>query len=156
MSRTKPRANSGTQPKVVMVGIMPLSQLWFRRSAEDAESRPGVSRPVLGKMSYQLVERAGPALLVARPRRLGLQTRMRGGELGPGIDRSQLDFDPRFLASFLGIARMGPTPAHDQTGGLVDFDILAAAFMLAAVKHPEPDAEAAAHTDIGFGVQHWS
>ena len=62
------------------------------------------SRPVVGEMPHQLVERAVPALLVAGPRRLGLQARMREGQLRPGIDRSQIDLDTRLFAGFLGLA----------------------------------------------------
>src|SRR3954469_23027876 len=107
-------------------------------------------------MSYQLVERAVPALLVAGSRRLGLQTRMGEGEFGPSIDRPPIDLDTRLPASFLGLASAGPAPAHDQTDGLIDFEILAAALVLAAVKHPEPHPEATAHTDIGFGKEYRS
>src|SRR6185312_11946304 len=77
-------------------------------------------------------------------------------ELGSGIDRSQIDLDTRFFARFLRLARVGPTPAHDQTSWLDDFDILAAALVLSAVKHPEADPESTAHADIGFGKKHRS
>src|SRR6478672_1001699 len=78
------------------------------------------------------------------------------GELGSSIDRSQIDFDTRLFAGFLRLAPVGPMPTHDQAGGLVDFDILAAALMLGAVKHPEPDPETAPHANIGFGKKHRS
>src|SRR3954470_14350727 len=107
-------------------------------------------------MPNQLVERAVPALRVAGPQRLGLQTRMGEGEFSPSFDRPQSDLDTRLPGSFLGLAPMGPTPAHDQTDGSVDFEILAAALVLTAVKHAEPDPEAAAHADIGFGKKHRS
>src|SRR6185437_806716 len=77
-------------------------------------------------------------------------------ELGSGIDRSQIDLDTRFFARFLRLARVGPTPAHDQAGWLDDFEVLAAALMLGAVKHPEADPELTAYPDIGFGKKHGS
>src|SRR5471032_256609 len=121
-----------------MVGIISLSRLLSRWCARGADSF-GAS-----EMPNQLVERAVPALLVAGPRRLGLEARMSEGELRPSINRSQVDLDTRLFARFLGLAAPGPTPAHDQTSGLDDFDILAAALMLGAVEHPEPHPEAAA------------
>src|SRR6185312_17145699 len=81
---------------------------------------------------------------------------MRESELGSGIDRPQIDLDTRLFARFLGLAPVGPTPAHDQAGWLGDFEILAAALMLGAVKHPEADPELTAYPDIGFGKKHRS
>src|ERR1700719_2597918 len=81
---------------------------------------------------------------------------MREGKLGSSIDRSQIDFDTRLFTGFLGFAPVGPMPAHDQTGLLVDFNVLAAALMFGTVKHPEPDPKSAAHADIGFRENHRS
>src|ERR1700721_2653336 len=99
-------------------------------------------------MPHQLVERTVPALLVAVSRRLGLQARMREGELRPRIDRPQVDLDMRLFAGFHRLPAVGPTPAHGQTGGFDDLGILAAALMLTAVEHPEPHPEAPTHADF--------
>src|ERR1700761_1163473 len=75
-------------------------------------------------------------------------------KLCPGIYWTQIDLDMGFLAGFLRFAAMRPPPAHDQTRRLVDFKILASAFMLAAVQHPEAHPKASAHANIGFRHQY--
>ncbi len=63
------------------------------------------------------------------------------GEFGSLDDGAKIDLDPR-LAGIFDAA--GPSPAHDQPLGLHDFEILAAALVLAAVEQAEAHAEAAA------------
>src|SRR5262249_29515083 len=102
-----------------------------REVALRAALRLVVRRP--RKLPHQLLERPGPTRSVAVTGCLGPQTRVGEGEFRSGIDRPQVDFDPRLFARFLRLAAICPTPAHDQTGGFDDFDVLARALMLAAV-----------------------
>ena len=55
--------------------------------------------------SNELVERARPASCVAFLGGFVPEGRMREGELGSSIDRSQIDFDTRLFAGFIGAAR---------------------------------------------------
>ena len=146
-----------------MVGIISRSRLLLllRRSARGAESfnrrrEPGFHgrsavkcRTSLSSAPFQ------PCSWLARDASVCRRECVKVSSVPVSI-ASQIDFDTRLFAGFLGIAPVGPTPAHDQTGWLDDFDILAAALMLGAVKHPEPDPEPAAHANIGFGKKHRS
>src|SRR6202035_622122 len=89
-------------------------------AAADAWSR---SAPVLAQeAAFQLVERSGPALLVAAAALLVMQARMRECQLGPLVDGAKRDLDERF-AGILDAA--GPAPAHAQPLGLHDLKIFA-------------------------------
>jgi hypothetical protein len=103
------------------------------------------------KTALQLVERAGPALLVATAALLVPQARMGQGELGPLGNGAQPDLEKRF-AGILGAA--GPAPAHAQPFGTRDVEILAAALMLFSVERAESDPEAAADPRVALRYEH--
>src|SRR6266404_6848206 len=101
-------------------------------------------------MTFQLVERPVPALLVAATGLLVVQARMGEDELGAFGNGAKIDLDERLA----GILAAHPAPAHRQSLRSHDLEIFAAALMLAAVEHAEPDPEAAADAHIGLGQQH--
>src|SRR5271167_133011 len=107
-----------------------------------------------GEPAHQLIERTGPALLMACPRSLRLEARMGQGDLGTGIDAFQVDLDARELFDLVGLAAGGPTPAHDQAFGLDDFEILSGALMFGAVEHAEANAESASDVHFRLGKEH--
>src|SRR5258708_36321735 len=102
-------------------------------------------------MAFQLVERSVPAFLVAAAALLVVQARMSECEFGPLGNGAKPDLDKR-LAGIFDAAR--PAPAHAQPLGLHDFEIFAAALMLAAVEHAEADPEAAADPRLGLRHEH--
>src|SRR6516162_5760488 len=101
-------------------------------------------------MTFQLVERAVPAGLVAAAGLLVVQARMGESELCPVGDSAEIDLDERLA----GILAARPAPAHRQPVGPHDLEIFAAAFMLAAVEHAEADPIAAADAQVGLGQQY--
>src|SRR5207342_3102712 len=96
-----------------------------------------------------LVERSGPAFLVAAATLLVVQARMCECELGPLGNGAKRDLDKR-LTGIFDAAR--PAPTHAQPLGLHDLEIFAAALMLASVEHAEAYPEAA--TDLRVGFRH--
>src|SRR6516162_6828788 len=100
-------------------------------------------------MTFQLVERAVPAGLVAAAGLLVVQARMGESELCPVGDSAEIDLDERLA----GILAARPAPAHRQPVGPHDLEIFAAAFMLAAVEHAEADPIAAADAQVGLHQQ---
>src|SRR5271156_1150746 len=100
-------------------------------------------------MAFQLVERPGPAFLVAAATLLVVQVRMCECEFGPLGNGAKPDLDKR-LEGIFGAAR--PPPTHAQPLGPHDFEILAAALMLASIEHAEAYLEAA--TDLRVGHRH--
>src|SRR5467141_1139040 len=76
---------------------------------------------------------------------------MRNGELGPLGDGAKPELDKR-LAGIRDAAR--PAPGHAQPLGPHDFEIFAAALMLAAVEHTEAHAETATNLRIELRYQH--
>jgi hypothetical protein len=103
------------------------------------------------KMAFQLVERPGPAFLVAAAALLVVQARMCECEFGPVGDGAKHDLDKR-LAGIFDAAR--PAPTHAQPLGLHDFEIFAATLMLASVEHAEAYPEAAPNLRVGFRHKH--
>ena len=72
-------------------------------------------------------------------------------EFGPLDNGAKPDLDKR-LAGIFDAARPAPTPA--QPLGLHDFEIFAAARMLASIEHAEAYPEAAANPRIGLRHKH--
>src|SRR5215471_8597669 len=103
------------------------------------------------EMAFQLVEGPGPAFLVAAASLLVVQTRMRKGEFCPLRNSAKPDLEKRLARIFRAAL---PAPAQGQSLGLHDFEIFAAALMLAAIEHGEAYAEAAANPRIGLRRQH--
>src|SRR5438552_269315 len=93
---------------------------WSRRAPFDYK-----------KMAFQLVERSGPAFLVAAATLLVVQARMCECEFGSLGNGAKPDLDKR-LAGIFGAAR--PAPTHTQALGLHDFEIFPAALMLASIE----------------------
>src|SRR5262245_46503066 len=104
-----------------------------------------------GKKARELVERAGPAFLMAARRVLVVQARMRQRELGTARDGAQANVDARFARIF---GATGPAPAHAQPLRPGELEIFAARLVLAAVAHAEADPEKAADARIALGRQH--
>src|SRR4051794_8031599 len=101
-------------------------------------------------MTFQLVEGPGPALFVAAAGRLVLQARMGERQFSAISGRTKIDLD----AGFAGVvAAFDPAPGHRQPLRSYDLQILAGAFMVAAVEHAETDPKAATDPDIGLGQQ---
>src|SRR5271167_2462012 len=107
-----------------------------------------------GEPAHELIERTGPALLMACPRSLRLEARMGQGDLGAGIDAFQVNLDARELSALVRLAAGGPLPAHDQAFGLDDFEILSGALMLAAVDHAEAHPKSASDVYFRLGKEH--
>src|SRR5882724_3201675 len=100
---------------------------------------------------FQLVERSVPALLVAAAALLVAQARMRECQFGSLGNGTKPDLDKR-LAGILGAAR--PAPTHAQPLGFHDFEIFAAALMLASIEHAEAYPEAATNLRVGLRHKH--
>ena len=113
---------------------------WSRRAPLDYK-----------KMAFQLVERSGPDSLVAAAALLVVQARMCECEFGPLGNGAKPDLDKRFAGIF-GAAR--PPPTHAQPLGLHDFEIFAAALMLASIEHAEAYPEAATNLRVGLRYKH--
>src|SRR5271154_1258223 len=107
-----------------------------------------------GEPAHELIERAGPALLMTCPRILRLQARMGQGDLGTDIDAFQVNLDARQLSALVGLTAGGPLPAHDQAFGLDDFEILSGALMFGAVEHAEAHPESASDVHFRLGKEH--
>src|SRR5262249_34932319 len=75
------------------------------------------------------------------------------GELGPSIDRSEIDADAGYLTFLVGFAAEDPLPGHGQAFAVHDLEVLADGLMLAAIEHPEADPEPASDPGIGFSEQ---
>src|SRR3984893_10939056 len=103
------------------------------------------------KMAFQLVERSVPAFPVAAATLLVVQARMSECEFGPFGNSAKPDLDKR-LAGIFGAAR--PAPTHAQPLGLHDFEIFAAALMVASIEHAEAYPEAAANLRVGLRHKH--
>src|SRR5437660_5684414 len=93
-------------------------------------------------MAFQLVQRSGPAVLVAAASLLVVQAGMCEGEFGPLGNGAERDLDKR-LSGIFDAAR--PAPTHAQPLGLQDFEIFAAALMFTSIEHTEAYSEAAAN-----------
>src|SRR5438132_13745598 len=102
-------------------------------------------------MAFQLVERPGPACLVAAAALLIVQARMRECEFGPLGNGAKPDLDKR-LAGIFGAAR--PPPTHAQPLGLHDFDIFAAALVFASIEHAEAHPKAATNLRVSLRDNH--
>src|SRR5215470_1517270 len=72
-------------------------------------------------------------------------------EFGPLGNGAKPDLDKRFAGIF-GAAR--PPPTHAQPLGLHDFEIFAAALVLASVEHAEAHSEAATNLRVGLRHKH--
>src|SRR5262249_45690542 len=101
-------------------------------------------------MPLQLVERAVPARLVAAAGLRVVQARMGENKFGAVRNGSQLDLNARLTRVLAG----SPAPCHRQALGPRNLQILAAAFVLAAIELAEADPEAAANPHVGLGQQH--
>src|SRR5207253_10442890 len=113
---------------------------WSRRAPFDYK-----------KMAFQLVERSGPAFLVAAATLLVVQARMCECEFGSLGNGAKPDLHKR-LAGIFGAAR--PAPTHAQPLGLHDLEIFAAALMLASIEHAEAYPEAATNLGVTFRHKH--
>ena len=101
-------------------------------------------------MAFQLVERSGPALLVAAASLLVAQARMCEREFGPLDNGAKPDLDKR-LPWIFDAAR--PVPTHAQPFGLHDLEIFAATLMLASI---EPFVMNVALIDLFYANEEWA
>src|SRR6185437_3552299 len=105
------------------------------------------------QITLELVQRARPAPFVAVTGLLGLQLLVGESELGPTIDRPQIDGDARYLVTLVRFTSDRPLPGHDQALGIHDLEVLAPSLMLDSVQIAKPHPEAAADTCVDVGNQ---
>src|ERR1700727_2705498 len=102
-------------------------------------------------MALELIQRARPALLVARPRVFRLEARVGEGHLGPSIAGFEVNLDAGHFTDLLRHPAADPLPAHDEPFGLNEFEILAGALMFGSVEPAEAHSKSTADSHIGLG-----
>src|SRR5580698_2242162 len=103
-----------------------------------------------GEDTFQLIEGAVPAFPVTAAALVIVQPGMGDGQFRAFGDGAKIELDQGLTGIFHPAK---PAPAHGETLGPCDLDILAVAFMFAAVELAEAHPEKAANPQVGLGQE---